>query len=171
MNTKNIVSSIVISVIVVFLGFTIFGGKTETVIEKTVQPVGVAAGPLHTEYQEFLDNMVVGGEVFATSSIGTATYTAANLYKKSLIQHTAASALTATLPASSTISWIPRAGDKAVIFLNPITTGITLAGGTGTELNTASSTKFVVANQLARLEFVRKINSDIEVFMTSSSGN
>ena len=171
MNTKNIFSSIIISVIVVFLGFTIFGGKTETVIERTVEQLGAAAGPTHTEYQEFLDNVVIGGEVFATSSTGAATYTAANLYKKSLIQHTAASALTATLPASSTIGWIPKAGDKAVMFLHPITTGITLAGGTGTELNTASSTKFAVAGQLARLEFVRKTNTDIEVFMTASSGN
>lgn len=136
------------------------------------QPLGGAAGDFHSNHETFASGVTLGGRVFATSSVGAATYTAASLTDVTLIQHTAASALTATLPASSTLtSFVPRAGDTRTIFLAPITTGITLAGGTGTDLNTASSTKFCVVSQVCRLDFTRKVNSDIEVLLTNSSGN
>jgi len=112
----------------------------------------------------------IGGNVVSTSSVGAATYTAANIQSTSLIVHTAASALTATLPASSTLrNFISVAGDTRTIYLAPVTTGITLAGGTGTDLNTASSTKFCVAGTVCRLDFVRKSNTDIEVLLVNGN--
>lgn len=120
----------------------------------------------------FREDAILGGFNFATSSQGAATYTAATFKPSKTITHTATGALTATLPASSTVpDFIPRTGDTATKFLLPVTNGITLAGGTGMDLNTASSTKFCVAGQVCRLDFVRKSNTDIEVLMTPVSGN
>lgn len=130
---------------------------------------GAQSGPEHHEPQVFLQPVTLGGNVFATSSVGAATYTAASLQNITLIQHTAASALTVTLPASTTMgAFLPKAGDTRTIYITPITTGITLAGGVGTELQTASSTatKFVNAGNLGRLDFVRKSDTDIEVLLT-----
>lgn len=134
-------------------------------------PVGAVSGPDFLSRAFFYDDAIVGGSVFATSSQGAATYTAAQVFGNKFILHTAAAALTATLPASSTISQIPRPGDTKVLFIQPVTNGITLAGGTGTDLNTASSTKFCVVGQLCELTFVRKSNTDIEVILVPSSGN
>lgn len=139
----------------------------QTVVEK----LGAAAGPEVTEPTFFRGTVTPGGNVVATSSQGAATYTAANFLNTSVIQHTATAALTATLPASSTLkAFVPLPGDTRVMYLNPITTGITLAGGTGTEFNTASSTKFCVVGSLCRLDFIRKTNTDIEVLFTSATG-
>ena len=132
-------------------------------------PLSGAAGSDFTFPVTFWQGATIGGRVVATSSQGTATYTAANLIDATLIQHTAAAAVTVTLPASSTLSsaFAPRAGDTRTIFINAITSNVTLAGGTGTDLNTASSTKTVVAGGMARLDFVRKANSDFEVLITT----
>lgn len=123
------------------------------------------AGPEHTERQFFLDDVVVGGNNFATSSQGAATYTAVQIFNSKLITHTAGGALTATLPASSTIPQIPKVGDTKVVYLAPITTKITLAGGTGTELNTGSTTPQCLAGSLCTLTFVRQSDTDIEVWL------
>lgn len=129
---------------------------------------GAVAGPNHYDPEFFYQPVTMGGNVLATSSAGAVTYTQANLRNTSLIMHTATGALTATLPASSTLSdFIPRAGDRRVICINAITTKITLAGGTGTDLNTASSTKDIIADGLGCLDFVRKSNTDIEVLLTT----
>jgi hypothetical protein len=166
MNTQNILSSVIVSAIMVVLGFAIFGGKT--VVEKQI-PVGATAGTDHYFNETFYDDITLGGMVFATSSTGTVTYTAASLAKAALIEHTAASNLTANLPASSTIYWIPRAGDRKNIRFAAITSQITLAGGIGTDLNSASSTKVILPGTIGNLEFVRKSNSDIEVLMTTAA--
>lgn len=132
--------------------------------------VGATAGNDFYSPVWFAQTATVGGNVFATSSVGAVTYTAATIQNASLIQHTAASALTATLPASSTLgAFVPKAGDSRTIFVNPITTLITFAGGTGTDLHTSSSTKNCNAGAMCRLDFVRKSNSDIEVFFSPGS--
>lgn len=120
----------------------------------------------------FDNTFTMGGKVFSTSSVAAATFTAANLQDVSLIQNSGATVVTMTLPASSTFSrnFVPRVGDTKTIFLHPTTANITLAGGTGTDLNSASSTKACVAGTLCRLEFVRKVNTDIEVLMSSATG-
>lgn len=131
-------------------------------------PVGATPGTDHYSPESFLQPITQGGNVLATTSQGAGTYTAANLQNTSLIQHTAGAALTVTLPASSTLgAFIPRPGDTRTIYFNAITTLITIAGGTGTELNTASSTKNVNAGGIGRLDFTRKANTDIEVLLTT----
>lgn len=133
-----------------------------------VQPFGANAGPESFEPFYARQTITAGGNVLATSSVGTATYTAANLRNVSLIQHTAASALTATFPASSTLNDFVRiAGDTRTIYIAPVTTGILFAGGTGSELNAASSTKFCLAGTVCRFDFIRKTGGDIEILMTS----
>lgn len=133
-----------------------------------VRPLGAAAGPEVTEPTYFRGTVTPGGNVFATTSQGAVTYTAANLLNTSIIQHTASGALTATLPASSTLqAFIPRPGDSRTIYLQPITTLITLAGGTGTDLNVSSTTLRCLAGAVCPMHFVRKSNMDIEVNVTN----
>lgn len=110
-----------------------------------------------------------GGGTTATTSQGTVTYTASMFDTESLILHTASAALTATLPASSTLSALaPKAGMSRKVCVAPITTGITFAGGTGTDLDTASSTKFIVAGGIGCFDFIRKTDlGDFEILMTS----
>lgn len=136
---------------------------------KSPEQVNVAAssGPDFYNPVYLAQTATVGGNVFATSSQGTATYVASTLVNTSLIQHTAGGALTVTLPASSTISFIQRAGDTRTIYLAPITTAISVAGGTGTDFNSASSSVTCLVNKICRLDFIRKTNSDIEVQMTN----
>lgn len=129
--------------------------------------IGAASGPEYYNRQFFRDNAIIGGTVLATSSRGTVTYTADNIKNSKVIVHTATAALTANLPASSTLTdFIPRPGDTAIVYISPVTTLITFAGGTGVDLNTASSTKNINAGGLGSLEFVRKADSDIEVLLT-----
>jgi len=119
------------------------------------------------------DNTITqGGKIFSTSSVGAATFTAANLQDVSLVQNSGATVVTMTLPASSTFSrnFVPRAGDTRTVFVNPTTANVTLAGATGTDLDTASSTKVCLAGKVCRLDFVRKVNTDIEVLLTSPTG-
>lgn len=136
---------------------------------KSPEQVNVAAssGPDFYNPVYLAQTATVGGGVFATTSQGTATYTTANLANTSVIQHTASGALVVTLPASSTVSFVQRAGDTRTIYLNPITTSISLLGGTGTDLNVASSSVTCLVGRLCRLDFVRKTNTDIEVVMTN----
>lgn len=104
----------------------------------------------------------------ATSSTGAGTLTANDVTNKTTILSTNAGVLTLTLPASTTLtSFIPRAGDRtSVVIVNQGTALLTLAGGTGTLLQTASSTKTVNIGGSATLNFVRKANSDIVVHMS-----
>ena|SRR3990167_10372264 len=70
---KNIVTSGIVSVIIVFLGFTVFGGKTETIIEKVVER---QVGAVSTIDNVDLPFVSIGGKkqyyysqsMFATSS-------------------------------------------------------------------------------------------------------
>ena len=168
MNTKFITVSLIVVAIIAIGGY-VFPRVTELVVERVVE-LGAFAGPDIYDTIRLHEGVEVGGGNFATSSIGAVTYTAGQVFNNKLITHTAASALTATLPASSTISQIAQPSMTHTVFITPVTTGITFAGGAGTELNTASSTKFCVAGSLCRLDFVRKANTDIEVLLTNASG-
>lgn len=105
---------------------------------------------------------------FSTTSQGTATYNAASIQGISSILHNASSALTATLPASTTLkAWLPTAGSRVSIAIVNTGTGIlTLAGGTGTLLLNASTTKAIPGGGVVLLEIVRKTNTDFAVFMS-----
>lgn len=159
--------------IVIALVLGVVGILRPATVERVVQNIGANPGPEFFVPVFFRETSTDGGNVFATTSAGSVTYTAASLIKTSLIAHTASAAVTATLPASSTIAsaFVPLAGDSRTIYLAPITTNITLAGGTGTDLNTASSTKVCLQGTVCSLEFVRKSNSDIEVLLVTPTGN
>lgn len=110
---------------------------------------------------------VTFSNTLATTSTGAGTLTYGDIKDKTTILSTNAGALTLTMPASTTLNaFVPRAGDRvSMIIVNQGTALLTLAGGTGTLLQTASSTKAVNIGGSARLDFVRKTNSDIIVNM------
>lgn len=167
MNKKTVGIALVVIIAITGLFFPRGGTVVEKVVEK-VADLGALTGPDIFDKVRLHDGVEIGGGNFATSSAGAVTYTADQLFNFNLVTHTATGALTATLPASSTIPYIRDAGDSTSVFITPVTTGITLAGGTGTELSSASSTSFCVVGTICRLDFIRKANTDIEVFLTSA---
>jgi len=102
---------------------------------------------------------------FATTSVGAGTLTASSISKVGTILSTNTGALTLTLPASTTLTaagFVPVAGDWHIYqIVNQGTGLLTLAGGTGTLLHTASSTKTVNIGGSAELLCIRKTNTDI----------
>lgn len=131
------------------------------------KPLG-GSSTSHYFAESFLAPVTLGGPVFATSSVGTVTYTIASLRDFNTISHTTASAVTATLPASTTMqSFLPNAGDTRTIYLNAITGTVTVAGGTGTLLVKATTSAAILPGGTARLDFVKKVNGDVNVLMTS----
>ena len=142
----------------------------EPVVNVTVpktQTLGIALSDV-TSPVTFYDG-VTYSNAFATTSNGAGTLTASNITGKGTILSTNSAVLTLTLPASSTLTgFIPKAGDRTrMVVVNQGTAVLTLAGGTGTFLQTASSTKAVNIGGTAILEFVRKTNTDINVFMSA----
>lgn len=158
-----------IAVLALIVGVAAFAKPAQ--VKEVVNNIGAASDSFSFPIR-FDNSITVGGKVFATSSVAASTLTAANIQDASLIQNSGATVVTMTLPASTTLSrnFIPRAGDTKVVFLHPTTANITVAGATGTDLNSASSTKACVAGTLCRLEFVRKVNTDVEVLMSSATG-
>ena len=149
MNSKTIIGVVV--ALVVVLGGWYF-------LRPAVQPPLGASGTDFYSRVALTDNVTIGGNRLATSSIGAATYTAANIASVRTIEHIAASALTATLPTAASLAsagFLPNVGDTATIYLHASTTKITLAGNTNVTLHSASSTKDVSAGSIGRLDFVR----------------
>lgn len=118
-----------------------------------------------------------GGGIRATSTINSAeTLTATDFDTENVIAYTLnVQSATLTLPASSTLSsFIPTAGQMRTVLVRNATTtaglNLTIAGGTGTILKKATSTAVIYSDtdgdNYARLDFVRKTNSDIDVLMS-----
>lgn len=117
-----------------------------------------ASGSTFTSRVAFLDNTIVGGNTFATSSQGTVTYTAATFANARNIEHNATGATTATLPTNASLSsvgYLPNVGDSQMLFIHATTTKITLAGNTGVTLASASTTPAVSAGSIGKLECTR----------------
>lgn len=132
-----------------------------------------------------------GGGIRATSTTNTSeTLLATDFDTENVIDYTANTGdTTLTLPASTTLtSFLPTAGQMRTVWIrNATTTAATdliIVGGSGTLLKVASSTNQigggVGAQQIngdtdggnhARLDFVRKANTDIEVMMTPYRDN
>ena len=121
-----------------------------------------------------------GGTVYATSTVvAAATLIGSTLSTANIVDYTTnLSAVTITLPASTTMPLGDDVGSMRTIWIRNATTtalNLTIAGGTGTLLKVASSTNGGAAviygdtdgGNHARLDFLRKANSDIEVFMTT----
>jgi hypothetical protein len=110
---------------------------------------------------------IVSGGLTATSTGTTVTLAASDFVGYSTISVTPRiSTATLTLPASSTLSaFLPNAGDRVSIsVINATSTAgvnVTLAGGSGTLLQLASTTSSIRPGGMATLNVVRKANSDI----------
>lgn len=139
------------------------------------QPAVGGTGPEQTQHQYFLAGSTEGGPTYATSSAGTVTYTDTAFFngvtqeKTSLVEHTATGAVTASLPASSTLgSFVPDAGDSASVYVQALQNGVTLSGNTGVTVNFApNASSTIAAGDVARLDFVRATTTDIEVLVTN----
>lgn len=131
----------------------------------------VLADTVSTTAVVTINDGIVYSNTFATSSEGTGTYTAANITGKSTILHNATAALTATLPATSTLTtFVPNTGDRVSIVLVNIGAGVlTIAGGTGMNVYNASSTLAMPATSAATLEFVRQADTDITVLFSPAN--
>ena len=113
-----------------------------------------------------VETFTQGGGIFATTSKGSVTYPATAFDVENVIEHTTSAAVTATLPASSTLSsFVPNSGDTREIILKNIgTTRLTLVGASGTLLKVASSTDglFIDSGDWGTIKFFRKTDTDIE---------
>jgi hypothetical protein len=119
-----------------------------------------------------------GGGITATTTAGAAaTLVATDMDTENVIEvNNGTPSATITLPATSTLSNIaPNAGDTRTIWIRNASptaaTSTTLAVGTGMTLKlAASSTVLLVgdtdADNTARIEFVRKADSDFNVYLT-----
>lgn len=122
-----------------------------------------------------------GGGVTATSSPANGTFVAAELTPENVVEITPSSgtgAITLTFPASTTFPLPTTPGAwREFAFFNATTSAtgiITVAGGTGTLLEVASSTslagaaglKTIAPQGIAVFTAFRKANSDIEIYMS-----
>lgn len=113
-----------------------------------IHPVVGAAGQDFSNRVFFHDNAIIGGNDYATSSQGAATYTGTAFANAKVIEQQAPGALTVTLPTNaqlSSIGYLQYAGDTDTKFLHASTTLVTLVGNTGVTLSAASTTKQVSA--------------------------
>jgi len=187
MTTQNIAIGVLVALTLLF-GVLYLAKKAVT-----LDLGATATGPTHYQTESFLQGLHAGsvaatrleientGKVifgggmifsstFATSSGGSSTYTAASLTDISTVMHNVTGTLTATLPASTTLSaFVPATGDmRRIVVVNTGTATLTLAGGAGTLLKTASSTKAVLSGGAAVLDFIRRSDTDIAVFMSTA---
>ncbi len=152
-------------VILVIATFGLFYPKVQQ-----VQQFGVSSGPDHYNLEIFRQGVIVGGNVFATTSAGTVVYTAGTLMSyPSIIKHTASSAVSASFPASSTLaSFLPNAGDRFTMNISPLTSAVTLASSTGVIIHSTTGGAVISAGSSAQLNFLRKANSDIQIILTTT---
>lgn len=161
--TSGIIGA-VIGAVIVAAGFL---GYVQLHQTGTDQVVGAASHA--NDVDAYFRSLATVGS-FATTSQGTVTYTASSIQSASVILHNATAATTATLPASTTLAtWLPKVGSRISIAVVNTGTGVlTLAGGTGTLLLTASSTKAINGGGVGLLEIVRKTNTDFAVFLSTA---
>lgn len=118
-------------------------------------------------------NVTIGGDVNASSTVATETLAASDIARYKLLNAKAASAATLTLPTKSSLvgaGFLPIAGDTAEWFIHASTSAITLLGNTGVNLRSATTT-VVGIGQTDKLTFVRLPaieGATIEVFQTGN---
>lgn len=157
MQMKDIVISAGV-VIALVLGFLGLNGSSQ------VPPIGAVAGPMVFQHLRLNAGFTVGGS-FATSSAGSFSWEASELREYNTYTLTPGAALTATLPASTTLdSMLPNKGDtRTMRIVNGASTAgrnITLAQGTGIILRGVNGTSTVIyAGRSAILHFYRSATS------------
>jgi hypothetical protein len=168
MNNKLLVGVIVVVLVICsfYIGNTI---NTRTVIQ---EKLGAVAGPDVMSYLKVHGTLTTNGGYMATTSTA-ATYTLLNseIADAQTVFWNPSANVTLTLPASTTISFIPNTGDTRVIWLqNASTTAgatITLAAGAGIDLQKNEDTADLAVAGLdwVKMTFIRKNNTDIAVML------
>lgn len=146
--------TIAVAALLVAVSAYVFIKPVQSVVNQTLG----ASGNTFSGRVFFFDNTVTGGNTLATSSQGTATYTAATFANARNIEHNATAALTVTLPSNAALSaagYLQNVGDSQTVLIHASTTKITLAAGAGMTLNTASSTKEISAGNIGVLTCTR----------------
>ena len=109
--------------------------------------------------------VIEGGVVSLSTTTTSYTLTQADISNSSLFAYTTASGnATVTLPASTTLSsYITSSGDQAieVIYNGSATSTLTIAGGTGTTVQNASTTLVLPAGKSAQIRLVRLPNTGL----------
>lgn len=170
MNNVNLFLAGLAAVCVVVLGvFLMNPPVVERIVEKV--SLGAAAGPEHTEHQFFKSSITDGGAVYSTTTtIATHTFLASELEKYKVLRFlgsATAAAITATLPATSTMTHIiPNPGDtRTWVIENGYTaaaTTTTIAAGTGIDLQEPDGQNVVIGiNNYAFLTCFREVSTDI----------
>ena len=126
MNNKIITGIAIFALVVSFIAIT--KGGTETIIEKTIERIGVASGPTKTQHQFFDAGFTTGGRVATTSTETLSTYTTEikdfqqmPVYYDWLPNRN----LTITINATSTFSYVPKVGNVSTMyFRNASTTAV-----------------------------------------------
>lgn len=180
MNDKmknNVVLGVVLAVVLLVV-VVLFTWKGEDRIVPSYSGLG---SPEILTYLRVHGVFTQGGGIRATSSVNSAeTLLGTDFDEENVIDYTSnVSDVTLTLPASTTVPLSEKVGSVRTLYLRNATTtaaiDITIAGGTGTLLKVASSTNQAGTQIIygdtdggnhARLDFLRKANSDIEVLMT-----
>lgn len=140
---------------VVALGAALFYGP---VVAPVQQALGSIVGPDVSQQMFFHQNITVGGQDIATTSTGSFVLPASYMVSARVIESNSSGAATMTLPTNANLSaagYLPYVGDSQSEFVHASTTGITVAGNTGVVLSSASSTPFINAGQVGKLECVR----------------
>lgn len=136
----------------------------------SVPQFGAASGPLHTELQQFKGGLVDGGSVYATTTTAATETLTANVMERAkvirFLGSPTAAAITASLPASTTWSFMQSPGDyRTWVIENGYTaaaTTTTIAAGTGVDLQEPDGQNVVVGiNNYAWLTCFRELSSDI----------
>lgn len=153
-------------IIAILVGGALGAGALLAVQPAQVDTLGSITGPDVQSYLSVHGVFTQGGGVFATSSAGASTLSMASIARANLVERSGTGALTLTLPASTTITGLPHAGDMRSVYVFNLGSGsITMAGGSGTLLENASTTA-IITNGIGRIDFIRKSNTDIEAFFT-----
>ncbi len=110
--------------------------------------------------------LTVGG-LNSTTTAASATFKASDLAFSTISAFPNVAAVSLTLPASTTLAtagFLPNAGDRtSIAVFNASSTAaatVTLVGGTGTLLTSATSTDVIYASGIAHLDIVRLPTSD-----------
>lgn len=162
-----------IAALVLMVGFVAYQ------VTSTPSPVNVgsnSAGPEHSNQEFFNGGLVVGGGVRATSTTGTVVpLLASDVMNNGIIDVTLNQQdATLSFPASSTLkAYLPVAGMRTVLFIHNATTTATMdiavTGGTGVILKRATTSSSILgdtdASNYARLEIIRKANTDFSILM------
>ena len=147
MNTKNIVTSVIVSVVIVALA-AVFFGNTNTVVERIV---GSSSGTDHSFREFFNGSLTRGGAITATSSTASTYTTIAKDWpaEGTVVSWTPNVNTTISLSGTSTNALVPKVGDTAdIYFRNASSTA-------------ASAITFAAADANADLQFAEATGGDL----------